>query len=302
MEPHIGRSRAIGRLRRVRIGVSVLVLAASVFGSGYPSSARANVTTYPDTHKWVDSCVIPSDAALGNWYNGTPLYNWGMYIGGEEAAAVGCGIWSGTKAATARTLHWALVPIWDGLQAPCSGNAALMSSNATTAHSQGVTAANNAATAFFARGFLHGQFIYLDMEGYPGGTSCRDAVKSFVSGWITQLHAQAIFAGVYGSSCSSYPTDWLGLTVGPDSVWLADYNLVASVWGLSCVPNSDWSDDYRHHQYRAGHSETWGGSTINPVDDDCAAGYVDKDVPDGTVYDPDTGVTEGNASTDEPSC
>jgi hypothetical protein len=265
-------------------------------------SATANVTTYPDTHKWVDSCSVPTNVVLQNFWSGTPLYNWGMYIGGEEAAVVGCGIWSAAKTNTARSTGWALVPIWDGLQAPCSGNAARMSSNATTAYNQGVTAANNAATAFFARGFLNGQFIYLDIEGFsPGDSTCRNAVKSFVNGWVYQLHVKAVFAGVYGSSCASYPTDWLGIAHPPDSVWLAHYNSVASAWGLACVPNSDWKYDTRHHQYKGGHNETWNGSTLN-VDDDCADGYVNKNVADGSAFDPDSGVTEGDPATDEATC
>jgi hypothetical protein len=225
-----------------------------------------------------------------------------MYIGGEEAAAVSCGIWSGAKASTARSVGWALVPIWDGLQAPCSGNAAKMSSNSTTAYNQGVTAADNAATAYFARGFQVVGALYLDMEAFsPADSTCRAAVKSFINGWVYQLTGKAIIAGVYGSSCASYATDWLNIAHPAVQGWLADWNSVASAWNISCVPNSDWSDDSRHHQYRSGHFETWNGSTLK-VDSDCAAGYVDKYTTNPSLYDNDSGVTEGNVSTDEPTC
>ncbi|MEK8103876.1 glycoside hydrolase domain-containing protein [Micromonospora sp. M12] len=81
-----------------------------------------------------------------------------------------------------------------------------MSADPTTARSQGVAAANSAATAAQALGIGSASTIYNDIEQYPSNTSCRAAVLSFLSGWIAQLHVRGYLAGMYSSGTSGIRT------------------------------------------------------------------------------------------------
>ncbi len=114
--------------------------------------------------------------------------------------------------------------------------------------------------------------IYYDLEGYSrdATTSCKNAVHSFLRGWVERLHARDIRAGGYGGSCSSYVEEWADINPAPDDVWLARWLLPpiyrpdATVWEANedCVSNSLWSNHQRIRQYAGGHTETWGGVSL----------------------------------------
>jgi hypothetical protein len=125
-------------------------------------------------------------------------------------------------------------------------------------------------------GLPAGSPIYFDMEGYSvNNPACTQAVQTFVSAWVNELHAQGILAGVYGSAASTI-RDLQALTQtasSPDDVWIADWNGNQSVFGNPYVSDTLWANHQRIHQYQGAHHETWGGATI-----DIDSSYVDAAV------------------------
>jgi hypothetical protein len=186
---------------------------------------------------------------------------------------------------------WRFIPTWVGPQAACTEGrfASRMSYDLTTARNQGIAEANAAIDRAYQLGLTFadktGTIIYYDLEGYSGASAaCRDASKAFMAGWTTQLRARGNQAGVYGSPCSSYLSDFVSIPAEtPDAIWLAawyrDYfDATATVWlGQSqvCLANTLWTNHQRIRQYTGGHNETWGSSTVN----------IDSDVLDGIVVD-----------------
>jgi hypothetical protein len=64
----------------------------------------------------------------------------------------------------------------------------------------------------------------------------------------------------------------------PDTVWLArwthtNYDPSISVFGLSCIDDTLWTNSQRLRQYTGGHNEQWGGVTLN-IDSDVVHGVV----------------------------
>lgn len=227
-----------------------------------------------------DKCEIPSSSQLQTWWDSSPYYEVNIYIGGASRACANSGLTAAWIAA-ANTQGWNFIPTWVGLQAPCSGFAHRMSSDPNTAYSQGRSEANSAAAAAGNLGLTAGgaqTIIYFDLEAFPNDSACRNAVKSFISGWSGRLRELGHRAGVYGSGCGSYVTDWAAITNVPDDVWPAHwiysaYNADATVWGVACVSDSYWSNHQRIRQYTGGHNETWGGVTFN-IDSDVLDGHV----------------------------
>lgn len=222
-------------------------------------------------------------SAMQTWVNQSPYRVWNLYIGGTSVA--NCGT------LTANVIHqlsqqgWLFIPTWVGPQAPCSGFGRRMSGDPATAYQQGVIEAHLAMDRVAAlRLAVPGQqstVIYYDLEAYSGQatTACRDAVKSFMSGWTATLHAHGHVSGVYGSPCGSFMNDLSGLAHVPDQVWLAAwtqpyfFDPQATVWNVACLSNSLWTQGQRLRQYTGGHDETWGGATFN-IDSDVIGGMV----------------------------
>jgi hypothetical protein len=179
--------------------------------------------------------------------------------------------------------RWRFIPIWVGLQAPCSGYSQRISNDPLQAAVQGIFEAQDAAAAAQAFGFgpatgrYLGSPIYFDLEHYPRGGACSDAVKHFVYGWTVRLHELGYESGFY-SSGSSGIADMVHaaqngyMQPGPDDLWFAHWNGVASAYDNQYVPNSMWNGR-RHHQYRGGHVETWGNVSIN-IDSNASDGLV----------------------------
>jgi len=83
---------------------------------------------------------------------------------------------------------------------------------------------------------------------------------------------------VYGTAATG--NDWYTLNHVPDSTWLAWYNgrasyiptMTVQAVNQAWVTESYWPN-HRLFQYSGGHTETWGGASIN-VDSNAAAGLV----------------------------
>lgn len=179
----------------------------------------------------------------------------GFYLGGATASAASCWVpyppsedpWLVNMTCN----NWDFEPIWDDLQAPCTGLSHLISTNAATAAAQGTASADAASSALAARD-LQNSIAYLDIEAYSvpaGNTTCSPAVRSYVSAWVAEMHRNGNQAGVYGS-----PTDILAdmgpgaVSNVPDQIWGALYNNQANS-NLPPIPNPLWAYQQRTHQY-----------------------------------------------------
>jgi hypothetical protein len=234
----------------------------------------------------LDSCTAPSTTQMANFWNNTPYYYWGIYIGGNQRSCSQPNLtssWISTVtsgSANGISMAWKLLPIWVGPQDPCQpGFGSYISLNTSTAYSQG---ANEAISAYAEWVNTLGQSsdtpIVYDME-YSGSTitsSCLAAMRSFINGWVVQMHVPpAQKAGIYTSACadlSSFGT----ISNPPDFIVGAAWGSGTSTSNMPCVPSSYWIFQQRHKQYQGPHNETWppgSGSTIN-VDSDCANSWV----------------------------
>jgi hypothetical protein len=229
-----------------------------------------------------ETCTAPSVAALTAWA-ASPYRAVGIYLGGANRACKD-GNLSSTWVATTLSLGWSLLPLYVGLQAPCVSQSGLakISSNLTTAASQGTAAADDAVSKATGFGLPAGSPLYLDVEGYAtNNLACTKSVQSFVGGWVGELRALGYVAGVYGSAASTIrDIAQLGSLV-PDAAWIANWNGVEGVFGDPHVSDTLWANHQRVHQYKGGHAETWGGVKLN-VDDD----YVDGPVVGGAAAPP----------------
>ena len=238
----------------------------------HPSSLRTQPqATVDGSGEGFDLCS-PTVSQLQTWYTDSPYRYANVYIGGTNAACTQPNL-SQSWVTQVTGQGWGLIPTWVGLQAPCSSctGCSKFSSTASTAGSQGVSEAQSAASTMSSIG-LAGSVVYYDLQEYSGASSCDAAASAFVNGWVQEMHALGYTAGVYGSPTNAN-SDWLSIANSPDAVWLALWNGSASVENLSPVPNTDWANHQRIHQYSGGVNETYGGVTLN----------IDQDYLDGPV-------------------
>lgn len=268
-------------MRGVGVLVALIVLVVAISAAGGAAAtqqARAGVFT----GYGFDTCTAPSIGALDAWA-ASPYRAVGIYLGGVNRACKD-GNLSASWVSTTLSMGWSLLPLYVGLQAPCVGQASLapISSNATTASSQGTAAADDAIARAQAFGLPVASPIYFDLEGYKtNDAACTKVVQAFVSAWVGELRAGGFVAGVYGSAASTIrDIAALGASM-PDDAWIANWNGVESVFGDKYVSDSLWANHQRIHQYKGGHKETYGGVTLN-VD----SNYVDGAVVGGLVPAP----------------
>jgi photosystem II stability/assembly factor-like uncharacterized protein len=238
-----------------------------------PSLQLSPLASAPvSTRKGFDTCAAPGSSSMGKFWSG-PFRDVNIYIGGVNRACAQSNL---TKSwvSTVSAQGWFFIPTWVGPQAPCSGIGTTFSSTASTARSQGIAQAKSAQAAAKALG-LDKTVIYYDMEHYETTASCSKAVKAFVDGWVSEMNVLGFKGGVYGSPINAN-ADWHGLDHNADAVWLASWNGVASVWGISPLSDNLWKLQQRIHQYRGGHNETWNGVTLN----------IDSDIEDAPVAKP----------------
>jgi len=269
---------SLPRLRRTLAGVTIAALAATI---GLTASTSTATTPNPVTPGNMvgygfDQCEAPSQAAMTAWLNSSPFRAVGIYMSGAlrycQAQTNLTPTWVATQLATG----WHLLPVHLGAQASCTTRARYqndkISADATntyaTARSQGRAEANAAVTAARALGITAQSTLYYDLESFNAGiASCRDSSLWFLSAWTRQLHNSGYVSGVYSSAGSGIKIlDDARVTPGnpvtlPDQIWIADWNQVADTNSTYIRPDG-WVG-HRIHQYQGGHSETWGGVTIN---------------------------------------
>jgi photosystem II stability/assembly factor-like uncharacterized protein len=270
-------------------------------------AARSDANAIVDTQLGFESCEEPSLPHMNTWWEYSPYFDIGIYIGGVSRSCKNAGL----KPAWVETVvgyGWGIVPIWVGPQAPCAcmkGKPGptcvpfyhIFSWDPNTASGQGAEEADLAAAAAANLG-LPSTVAYLDIESYTSSTNgsgqtCSAAVQAFLDGWVGEMHLNGFSAGagVYGSS-GSMKTDFSQISPLPDEAWIAEYPTPkvapsVSIWGLHHLcdiysnppcPNL-WPTDQRIHQYLAGEDETWGKVKMN----------IDADIIDAPVALPTTG-------------
>jgi probable HAF family extracellular repeat protein len=261
---------------------------SSPFPSRTPKPNPATVSGIGSSvHIGFHTCEAPSSSTLTTWWNKSPFFDVGIYIGGTSRSCTNSNL-SSNWVTAALNQGWGIMPLWVGPQAPCacktgSGSTCVpfphvFSSVAATAQSQGTAEANSAITTAAALG-LTNSVIYYDMENYPSST-CGAAVRAFITGWDTKLMAVGYDTGVYGSPTDAQ-NDWAHTTNSPVNVWIAKTGSIsyppATVWGLSPLSNSFWATTpgSRIRQFLGNNTVTWNGVAMS----------IDDDIEDGTVFD-----------------
>jgi hypothetical protein len=188
----------------------------------------------------------------------------GVYIGGLNRACSQPNLtarWVGEQVAEG----WHLIPTYVGLQAPTSSCSSCAKLSSGAARVQGSAAAADAVADASAIGMGPGSPLYFDMESYTQTVSATNATLQFLEAWTQELHTLGYQSGVYSSSASGIEdlVSRLGtLYTHPDHIWIANWNGRQST-DDPYVPAGAWGLQQRIHQYRGGHDETWGGTTIN---------------------------------------
>jgi hypothetical protein len=221
--------------------------------------------------KGFDTCTAPSLAAMKAWRPSFKVTN--IYIGG---AARGCAQpnLSASWVRQVRQMGYRVTPTYVGLQAPCGSRPQRFT--ARNAASQGTRSAVDAARKARALGIPEGRPIYYDMEAYSHKNSaCRAAVLRFVDNWVDRLKKEGFVPCLYSSAKSGIRD--VGRSTGisrPASVWFANWDGRAKVYGDPFLADAWWAPHRRIKQYRGGHKERHGGVTLN----------IDANIVDGRVY------------------
>jgi Domain of unknown function (DUF1906) len=222
-----------------------------------------------------DTCTAPSAAAMRAWL-ASPYRVAATYLGGMNWAC-SYGNFTASWVRTVAAEGWRFMPLWVGQQAPCTTVPYVATINPSQATAEGEAQARSAVAAARAFGYGQGTPIYFDMEAYnTSDSACSRAVLNFLGGWTRTLHADGYASGVYSSARSGI-RDLAGQYGNsgyprPDDIWIADWNS-EPVLTDSAVPNADWANHQRLHQYAGPHGETWGGGTLD-IDSDAADGLV----------------------------
>ncbi len=217
-----------------------------------------------------DACSAPSATAMSNWL-ASPFRAIGVYIGGPEMACAQTNL-SATWVSAEAAAGWHLIPIYVGLQSPSNGCGCTAIST-TNAAAQGAAAAQSAVEEAQVLGLGAGNPIYDDMENYTRGTVASQTVLTYLQAWTQELHALGYLSGVYSSELSGVEDLVAEQGTGyiePDELWIANWNNQQTTTDAQ-VPATEWAANQRLHQYVGGHTDDYGGSSINIDSDDLDA-------------------------------
>ncbi len=255
-------SQAIGRQRAILLDPGAGADAgASAVGPPAAETPAASGEEY--TGLGFDACAAPSSRAMAAWED-SPYRAVGVYIGGLNRACSQPNLteeWVSEQVAEG----WHLIPTYVGLQAPTSACTSCAKLTSGLAPVQGAAAALDAVADAQAIGMGPGSPIYFDMEAYTRTSSATKATLTFLGAWTDQIHALGYTSGVYSSSASGIAdlADQVGEDYSlPDDLWFANWNGNRNALD-PYIPATAWTAHQRIHQYRGGHDETWGGTTIN---------------------------------------
>lgn len=257
--------------------VVALVAGVVLIVAGLPSVAAADpedTVEYPAgssatrAHgRAFDTCAAPSLSALRAWDGASPYETVNIYFGGINRACRQRNLTSSwVRDATA--MGWNLLPTYVGYQPSCVIGSKGRTFSASTATLRGVSDGRDAISKASALGLRPGSALYADIEHYDRrDSSCRTAVRRYVSSWTKALHNAGYLAGVYVHQNSGLrdlsDTYYSSNYVRPDAVWVARWDNDPSLTNWSTAPNWHWAYRARVKQYRGDHYERHGGVRIN---------------------------------------
>lgn len=272
-----------------------LIVAIAVAGQlGFALTQAAPVSAFPagsgiGQTQGFDACQDPTESQMSAFWNGTPYYWLGTYIGGYEMACAqpnlnSVWLWD------LYNQGWKFEFLWVGLQAPCTTYQYRFSSNTSTAFSQGQNEAINAVNYLINNlgvgNNAQSTAVTFDLDVAP--SACQAATNAFISGWDYQLSlSPAQESGVYGGVCYSSLQSYANISYVPVFVWGGLWDGASTtkdLWNSSgnCgVTSGSWVYSQRLKQWQGPHNETWNGVQLN-IDDDCANTWVN---PSGTITD-----------------
>ena len=262
----------------VRFGASVAttkspaatqVAETQVAGTQAAATATGTIITTAYTGRGFDACSAPPVSTMRAWL-ASPYRAVGIYVGGGSR---GCAQSNLTADWVAQTLNmgWGLMPLYVGLQAPCTSYTKKVSADIATARAQGTALANDAILSLNALGMGKGTPIYYDMEGYYSSdpttiATCRAAVMAFLEAWTIQLHSQGYLSGVYSgvsAGIKDLASQWGTGYTEPDAVWMARWiDLTKESPSTASQPGINdayWSSHQRINQHAGGHYAPSGG-------------------------------------------
>jgi hypothetical protein len=248
---------------------------AAVAITGNPAVAGNRVTPGNLTGYGFDQCVAPTQESMDTWLTTSPYWAVGIYISGDLRACPDQPNLTRQWVATQLRNGWRLLPLTVGPQAACNTRykrSTRISSdpadNYAAARSQGRSEASKTVRAARALAITPGSTLWYDIEAFSiSGERCRKSAIRFLSGWTKRLHDLHYVSGVYSSAASGIKMlddihDRPGPNAMPDRVWIADWNGRADIYS-AYVRSTVWMPHKRIHQYLGGHSEAYGGVTIN---------------------------------------
>jgi len=264
--------------RWIMVGAALVVAVGLPLAAAGPAAAepattvsyRSNAAAIWYTGQGFDTCSAPSIATMQAW-NASPYRAIGVYIGGPNRACAQPNL-TASWVSTLAQMSWRMLPIYLGLQAPCTDAVGKTKITPSQATAQGTASAADAAAAARALGMLSGSPLYADMENYLAtDTACRTAVLQYLSAWTKEVHRQGFLSGVYAnlSSGALHLSQFYNSTsyARPDVLWMARWDGSSSLSGWAGISNSQWSVHQRMKQYRGDHNETYGGVTLS-IDND----------------------------------
>jgi hypothetical protein len=224
-----------------------------------------------------DTCTAPSVKAMRAWKRSYSVI--GVYIGGRNMAC-DYGNLSAPWVTSVRSMGWSLLPLYVGLQAPCSRIRGTFNKiSKRFAASQGRSAANTAVSD--ARNLRMGRRtpIYFDMESYSNSRKgCRHAVLTFLDAWTRELHFRGYTSGIYSNALSAVTALVAQTAINghrlaePDALWFALWDNKRNLRGAPYLPGRRWASD-RVKQYAGNRTRKIGGYTLH-IDADRVGGAV----------------------------
>ncbi|WP_300679151.1 DUF1906 domain-containing protein [Nocardioides sp.] len=246
--------------------------AADTIGAPTPRAA-ARTATPPAAGNvlMLDTASTPSLTKIQAWQQSSPYKAIAVYIPVAPAYDVRYDkVQSELTADWVRQVRaggWQVLPIYVGMQAPCSKYSTTFSGAVATARAQGAAMASDAANAAFSLGLPVGAPITYDLEAYPtDNATCRNAVQAMQDGWTRRLHQLGRNSGIYGSVSSTIThivaASQVDAYAKPDAVWVAKWDGQADTTLATALPAGSWAGR-RMHQFLGGGSETYGNVTLN---------------------------------------
>ncbi|WP_255658150.1 glycoside hydrolase domain-containing protein [Actinoplanes sp. L3-i22] len=261
-------SRWFVQYRKRLAGLVVLVLSLTPLAFMNTAGAATALAPQPGnfTGYGFDACTAPSSATMATWLKSSPYRAAGIYIGGVSR---GCAQPNLTAAWVKEQIDrgWHLIPLYVGPQASCTKVTKKTLIVNASAASQGVTAATDAVVQAKSLGLSPNSVLIYDMEAYDSSdATCQAGVVAFLGAWTNRLHALGYASGFYSSAGSGIADQVAVYNKSgysrPDYIDFARWDNKATV-DDTAIPATYWAGHRRMKQYQGGHTETYGGVTIN---------------------------------------